>query len=236
MIAEISCGEYFWSPRATVTSWPIFRLIDRTVRSGARTYWLRAALPTSSWPWASRPTTEGKIGSPSSSRTTARPSRMTATSLLVVPRSIPMIVQSPCSWLLPVIPRVLDCLVERSRARDVGVELACRARRSDRLGVGVPRRGLSPDAPLELRRSGSRGPSRYNRASALWPPFRADLRFVDDFDHGHQLGIDRVPSQGMCSTCSAPAPGAAVSESSHILRETSRRVHAAPGRRAGRSP
>ena len=38
MIAEISWGEYFWSPRVTVTSWPIFRLIDRTVRSGARTY------------------------------------------------------------------------------------------------------------------------------------------------------------------------------------------------------
>ena len=50
MIAEISCGEYFWSPRVTVTSWPIFRLIDRTVRSGARTYWLRAALPTSRCP------------------------------------------------------------------------------------------------------------------------------------------------------------------------------------------
>ena len=29
MIAEISCGEYCWSPRSTVTSWPIFRLIDR---------------------------------------------------------------------------------------------------------------------------------------------------------------------------------------------------------------
>ena len=92
MIAEISWGEYFWSPRVTVTSWPIFRLIDRTVRSGASTYWLRAALPTSRWPWGSRPTTDGKIGSPSSSRTTGRPSRMTATSLLVVPRSMPMIV------------------------------------------------------------------------------------------------------------------------------------------------
>ena len=38
MIAEISCGEYFWSPSVTVTSWPIFRLIDRMVRSGASTY------------------------------------------------------------------------------------------------------------------------------------------------------------------------------------------------------
>ena len=37
------------------------------VRSGASTYWLRAALPTSSRPCGSRPTTDGRIGSPSSS-------------------------------------------------------------------------------------------------------------------------------------------------------------------------
>ena len=46
----------------TVTSWPIFRLIDRIVRSGASTYWLRAALPTSKLPCGSSPTTDGKIG------------------------------------------------------------------------------------------------------------------------------------------------------------------------------
>ncbi len=62
MMAEISWGVYFLSPSVTVTSWPILRLIDRMVRSGASTYWLRAALPTSNRPWGSRPTTDGKMG------------------------------------------------------------------------------------------------------------------------------------------------------------------------------
>ena len=36
MIAEISCGEYAWSPSETVVSSPIFRLIERIVRSGSQ--------------------------------------------------------------------------------------------------------------------------------------------------------------------------------------------------------
>ena len=44
MIAEISWGVYFWSPSGTVTSSPIRRLIERTVRSGASMNWFRAAL------------------------------------------------------------------------------------------------------------------------------------------------------------------------------------------------
>ena len=47
MMAEISCGAYSRSPSRTLTSSPIFRLIERTVRSGARTHWLRAGVPTS---------------------------------------------------------------------------------------------------------------------------------------------------------------------------------------------
>ena len=93
MIAEISWGVYSWSPRVTVTSWPIFRLIDRMVRSGASTYWLRAGLPTSSRPCGIEADDRRQdrvavlLG-----RTTGWPSRMTATSLLVVPRSMPMMV------------------------------------------------------------------------------------------------------------------------------------------------
>src|SRR5713226_1722037 len=40
-------------------------------------------------PSSDNPTNEGKIGSPSSAKTWGWPSRMMATSLLVVPRSIP---------------------------------------------------------------------------------------------------------------------------------------------------
>src|SRR3954451_19225041 len=69
------------------------------VRSGASTNWFLAARPTRSRPCGSSPTTDGRIGSPSSSRrTTGRPSRMTATSLLVVPRSIPMMVSIDFSF------------------------------------------------------------------------------------------------------------------------------------------
>src|SRR4051794_2848260 len=67
------------------------RLIDLTVRSGASAHWLRAALPTSSRPSSASPTNEGRIGSPSSSHTTGLPSTTNATSLFVVPRSMPTI-------------------------------------------------------------------------------------------------------------------------------------------------
>src|SRR5262249_52297933 len=66
--------------------------IDLMVRSGARAHWLRAALPTSRRPSSDRPTKEGRIGSPLSSvKTWGWPSRTMATSLLVVPRSMPTI-------------------------------------------------------------------------------------------------------------------------------------------------
>src|SRR5437764_11938327 len=90
-MAETSCGRYSCSPSLTFRSCPILRLIDLTVRSGASTHWLRAALPTSSRPSSDRPTNEGRIGSPSSVKTCGWPSRTMATSLLVVPRSMPTI-------------------------------------------------------------------------------------------------------------------------------------------------
>src|SRR5579885_1886970 len=90
IIAEISCGRYSCSPSFTFTSWPILRLIDLTVRSGASTHWLRAAWPTRRRPSSARPTKEGRMGSPPCSKTCGWPSAPTrATSLLVVPRSMP---------------------------------------------------------------------------------------------------------------------------------------------------
>src|SRR5262245_36517431 len=91
IMAEISCGRYSCSPSLTLTSWPILRLIDLMVRSGASTHWFLAALPTSNRPSSDRPTNDGRIGSPSSAQTCGWPSRTKATSLLVVPRSIPTI-------------------------------------------------------------------------------------------------------------------------------------------------
>ena len=91
IIAEISCGRKLCGPSLTVVSSPILRFTERAVRSGAITAWLRAALPTKSRPSSARPTTLGRIGSPSTSSTRGRPSSTMATSLLVVPRSMPTI-------------------------------------------------------------------------------------------------------------------------------------------------
>src|SRR5438132_4636757 len=115
IIAEISCGRYSWSPTRTFTSWPIFRLIDLTVRCGASTHWFRAALPTSRRPSSERPTKDGKIGSPSSAKTNGWPSRMTATSLFVVPRSIPTI------GSITVPNQVENSVGHRFRDADLGV-------------------------------------------------------------------------------------------------------------------
>ena len=89
-MAEISCGRYFWSPSATVTSCPIFRLIDRIVRSGASTNWLRAACRRA----AGRPRIEADDRRENRVAILAQydgpAALMTATSLFVVPRSMPM--------------------------------------------------------------------------------------------------------------------------------------------------
>src|ERR671934_2721673 len=70
---------------------PILRLMDRMVRSGATTHWLRAALPTRTSPLGAMPTTEGKSRSSPMGTRRMRPSWTTPRTELVVPRSIPMI-------------------------------------------------------------------------------------------------------------------------------------------------
>src|ERR671914_1183338 len=54
-------------------------------------YWLRAGVPTSNCPSGDSPTYEGMICSPSAANTSTFPSTSTATSELVVPRSMPTI-------------------------------------------------------------------------------------------------------------------------------------------------
>src|SRR5262245_49925751 len=91
MKAEISSGEYSRSPRLTRSSPPILRLIERTVRSGASTYWLSAVCPTITRPSSDNPTTEGTNRSSPRASTRGRPSSTMATSEFVVPRSIPTV-------------------------------------------------------------------------------------------------------------------------------------------------
>src|SRR5262245_32178235 len=117
IIAEISCGRYSWSPSCTLTSCPILRLIDLMVRSGASTHWLRAALPTSSRPSSARPTNDGRIGSPSSSvQTCGWPLRRIATSLFVVPRSIPTMISITCLLFFPACGFAQGCKAASGRS------------------------------------------------------------------------------------------------------------------------
>src|SRR5712692_1386527 len=75
----------------TVSPLPILRLIERMVRSGARTHWLRAVRPTSTSPVGDTPTTDGSRRSPATGHICMVPFWMTPSTELVVPRSIPII-------------------------------------------------------------------------------------------------------------------------------------------------
>ena len=114
IIAEISGGEYSLpcaltraSPLLARTTWygtifissvtssnlrPMKRLIEKTVFSGLVTAWRLATWPTSRSPVLVNATTDGVSRPPSGLvMTTGSPPSMTATTELVVPRSIPMI-------------------------------------------------------------------------------------------------------------------------------------------------
>ena len=71
---------------------PMKRLIEKTVFSGLVMAWRRATCPTSRSPSLAKATTEGVVRPPSELGITAgSPPSITATTELVVPRSIPMI-------------------------------------------------------------------------------------------------------------------------------------------------
>src|SRR5215475_14311458 len=119
---------------------PILRLMERMVRSGATTHWLRAALPTRTSPLGAMPTTEGKSRSSPIGTRRMRPSWTTPRTELVVPRSIPMIF--PCS-------RIMGLLV-LSGHRLLAIALAQHA--DDRLrGNIVPDLGLDGNVHMRIK-------------------------------------------------------------------------------------
>src|SRR5579863_2492965 len=69
---------------------PMWRLTDRTVRSGLVMAWRLATSPTRTSPDLEKPTTDGVVRDPSAlAITVGSPPSSTATQELVVPRSIP---------------------------------------------------------------------------------------------------------------------------------------------------
>src|SRR5918993_3750873 len=81
---------------------PMWRLTERTVRSGLVTAWRLATSPTSTSPVLARATTDGVVRAPSAlGITVGSPPSRVATTELVVPRSIPtaLAISSPqASW------------------------------------------------------------------------------------------------------------------------------------------
>jgi hypothetical protein len=88
--ALISCAVYFLPSISTDQSVPISRFTDRMVRSTLVTAWFLAGCPTSTSPLRANATTDGVVREPSElAITTGSPPSSTATTELVVPRSIP---------------------------------------------------------------------------------------------------------------------------------------------------
>ena len=102
-MALICWGVYSLPPRVTFSLVPILRLMDETVFSGLVMAWRFATWPTRRSPVLVKPTTDGVVRAPSAlGMTTGSPPSITATQLLVVPRSIPMIlliIKAPLSKL-----------------------------------------------------------------------------------------------------------------------------------------
>ena len=74
---------------------PMNRLIEKMVCLGLVTAWRLATWPTSRSPSLVNATTDGVVRPPSAlGMTTGSPPSMTATTELVVPRSIPMILEA----------------------------------------------------------------------------------------------------------------------------------------------
>ncbi len=90
MNALICWAENFLPSMATDQSVPICRLTDRIVRSTLVTACRLATSPTSTLPFFANATTDGVVREPSALAITAgSPPSRTATTELVVPRSMP---------------------------------------------------------------------------------------------------------------------------------------------------
>src|SRR3954471_21214811 len=90
MNAEICCGVNDLSSILTDQSDPMWRLIERMVRSTFVTACRLATSPTRTSPDLANATTEGVVRAPSAlAMTVGSPPSRTATTLFVVPRSMP---------------------------------------------------------------------------------------------------------------------------------------------------
>src|SRR6478736_7664424 len=88
--AEISWLVYALPSMSMVQLVPMWRFTDRMVRSGLVMAWRLATSPTRTSPVFENATTEGVVRPPSElGATTGSPASRTATTELVVPRSIP---------------------------------------------------------------------------------------------------------------------------------------------------
>src|ERR1700729_1534044 len=95
--AEISWALYFLPSMSTDQLVPMWRLTERTVRSGLVMAWRLATSPTRTSPVFEKPTTDGVVRPPSAfGMTTGSPASNTLTTELVVPKSIPTALAS-CS-------------------------------------------------------------------------------------------------------------------------------------------
>ncbi len=90
MRAEISWARYALPSTSIVQLVPMWRLTERTVRSGFVMAWRFATSPTSTSPVFEKATTDGVVREPSAlGITTGSPASSTETTELVVPRSMP---------------------------------------------------------------------------------------------------------------------------------------------------
>ena len=97
MRALISWAVYFLESISTDQLVPMCRFTERTVRSGLVIAWRLATSPTSTSPVFEKPTTEGVVRPPSALGTTVgSPASRTATTELVVPRSMPTALGMMC--------------------------------------------------------------------------------------------------------------------------------------------
>src|SRR3954467_5617417 len=90
MRAEISCAVYALPSMSIDQLVPMWRFTERIVRSGLVMAWRLATSPTRTSPVFENATTDGVVRPPSElGATTGSPASRTATTELVVPRSIP---------------------------------------------------------------------------------------------------------------------------------------------------
>src|SRR5207249_8799867 len=90
MRALISCALYALASMSIFQFVPMWRFTERIVRSGLVIAWRLATSPTRTSPVFENATTDGVVREPSElGATTGSPASRTATTELVVPRSIP---------------------------------------------------------------------------------------------------------------------------------------------------